>query len=189
MRIHPLMLTIAFAVASAGCTAAEAAEPSTRPQPATRPVPVAAIWFERGYPPPGYSGEMRKLIVGLWSDGTIVWSAAEDGSGKPYQSAKLDPAAVAKLIKDLDEIQFFTDEQVNHHRNRYPPDAGHTVLAAESGPDKQQRLALWRDPPADRFGEVWTAAKKRIEQLRPAEKGEPLEQLDESVFRLGRNVR
>jgi hypothetical protein len=174
MRIL-MVLLLASAIASAA-------------EPTTRPAPVAAIWFESGYPVPGKrDDETRKLIVGVWGDGTSVWSVAETGMGKPYKTARLDPAAVEKLVKDLDAIGFFGDEEVNHHRNRYPPDAGHTVMAAESG-EKKQRLALWRDPPKDRFGEVWTKARKLIEELRPAE-GKPVEELDQRVFQLGRNVR
>ena len=164
------------------CGFARAAEPTTRP------VPVAAIWHESGYPVPGQrQDEWRKLLIGLWSDGTVVWSAADAGAGKPYQTAKLEPAAVDKLLKDLDAIGFFDDAEVNRHRNRYPPDAGHTVIAAESG-EKKQRLALWRDPPKDRFGEVWTKARQRLESLRPAE-GRPLEELDQRIFHLARGVR
>ena len=157
-------------------------------EPATRPVPVAAIWLETGYPIPGQrEDEWRKLIIGIWSDGTIVWSAADAGSGKPYLTAKLDRADIEKLLKDLDAIGFFDDAEVNRHRNRYPPDAAHTVIAAESG-EKKQRLALWRDPPKDRFGEVWTEARKRLEALRPSE-GKAVETIDQGIFHLARGVR
>ena len=187
MRFIPLIGLLAV------CTTAWAAEPDVAPatKPATtRPVPVIAIWHEGGMPLPGTPHEdWRRLVIGIWSDGTIVWSGAGDGAGRPYQTTRLEPAAVEKLVRDLDELKFFTDAEVNHHRNRFPPDAGHLVIAAEAGPVKQQRLSLWRDPPADRFGEVWTAARKLIEQLKPEKQGEPVEQLDESVFRLGRNVR
>jgi hypothetical protein len=182
MRLLSLIVLLA---STANCAATE---PATRPA-TTRPVPVAAIWLEGGMPLPGAPrDEWRKLRIGLWSDGTIVWGAAANGIGKPYQSARLDPVVVEKLINDLDAAGFFDDPDVNHHRNRFPPDAGHTVIAAESG-GKAQRLALWRDPPADRFGEVWTAALRLIEQLKPAEEGAAVEKLDESVYQLGRKVR
>ena len=182
-----LMLLLASTLA---CAAEPTTGTTTRPVPApatTRPaVPVAGIWTETGMPIPGRrDDEPRKLIVGVWSDGTIVWSTA--GAGKPYRTARLEPAAVDKLVKDLDAIHFFDDAEVNHHRTRYPPDAGHTVMAAESG-DKRQRLALWRDPPKDRFGEVWTQARQRIEALKPAD-GKPLEaEIDPRVFQLAREL-
>lgn len=174
-----------------GC--ARAATPATRPQPTTeaqpttRPVPVAAVWTEMGMPLPGERKEFWQLTVGAWSDGTIVWSAADDRSGKPYLTAKVPPERIEKLVHDLDEIGFFSDAEVNHHRNRYPPDAAHTVIAAEAG-ERRQKLALWRDPPKDRFGEVWKTAKVLVEALRQ-EDGKPLDDVDRAVFGLGRGVR
>ena len=108
----------------AGC--AHAAEPTTRPhpstraEPTTRPAPVAAVWEEMGMPLPGERQEFWQLVVGVWSDGTVAWSADDDGAGQPYRVAKVGPQRVEKLIQDLDEIGFFSDEEVNHHRHDAP---------------------------------------------------------------------
>lgn len=138
-------------------------------------------------PLPGERQEFWQLVVGVWSDGTVAWSGDDDGAGRPYRVARVEPQRVDKLIRDLDEIGFFSDAEVNFHRNRFPPDAAHSVIAAESG-ERRQKLRLWRDPPKDRFGEVWKTAKILIEAMRQ-DKGEPVDEIDKRIFGLGQGVR
>lgn len=164
------------------------------PEPATQPAtsrPVAAVWYEISYPRPGET-LTRRLITGVWSDGTVVTSGDREHGGPPYTARKVDAASVKKLADDLDKMKFFSDEELNRHPNRYPPDASYTAVAAAVG-DKRQRLALWRAPTtqpadADHFMKQFIAARTLINQLGD-EKGEPVEKIDESVFSLGRKPR
>jgi hypothetical protein len=168
-----------------GSLTARAAEPAS--QPATQPTPVAAVWTEVGYPPPGVT-EYRRLIVGVWSDGTVVTSDNRQRGGKPYRSFKTDAKQVRHLLAGLSAIDFFTDDRLAKEPPR-PPDAGLTAVAATDG-ERSRRLALWRAPTtrpaeADHYLERFVEARKRIEQFAGGT-GEPVEKIDERVFRLGR---
>ena len=172
------MITYLLMVMAVATTTAPSSQPAV--------TPCAAVWFEMGYPPPGVT-EMQHLYVGVWSDGTIVWSA---GRKEPYMTAKVEPARVEKLLKDLDDMQFFDDAEVNRQRHHLPPDAGSTNVAAKSG-WKSQRLRSWQDPPNSdrpRFNAVFVEAEKLIRAIVP-EKGEEVQKIDERVYRLGRQPR
>ena len=166
---------------------------SAAPADAEKPTPVAAVTFIISYPRPGEELP-RRLITGVWSDGTVIASGNRETGGPPYRVRKVDPAQVKKLAADLDALQFFTDEELNKQPNRYPPDASYTAVAATFG-DKRQRLALWRAPTtqpadADRFVQLFIKARALINQLgESGEKGEPVETIDEKIFDVGRRPR
>src|SRR5207249_237536 len=96
---------------------------------------VAAVWFDVGYPPPGFTGDMQRLIVGVWGDGRIVWSDDRARGGKPYRTAHIDPVKVAKLLDDLDHAGLFDEPR----EANFGPDASITVIAADAG-GKRKRL-------------------------------------------------
>jgi hypothetical protein len=175
---------VALALLSA-CGVANAAEPE-------KPVPVAAVTFIVSYPRPDEKIP-RRLITGVWSDGTVVTSANRQTGGPPYTSRKVDPTEVKKLGADLDALKFYTDEELKKQPNRYPPDASYTAVAATFG-EKRQRLALWRAPTtqpadADRFVQVFIKARALINRLGEGEKGELVETIDEKIFAVGRKPR
>jgi len=156
-----------------------------------KPTPVAAVAHMTGYPPPG-SKLTDGLITGVWSDGTVVTSSNRETGGPPYTSRKVDPARLKKLAADLDALKFFTDAEINKQPSRYPPDASHTAVGAAFD-DKRQRLALWRAPTtqpadADRFVQVFIKAREFINKL-GAEQGEPVEEIDNAIFRVGQKPR
>src|SRR4029450_835761 len=85
MPMRHLFFLVAILLAGwIGCTHPKETPPATQAsnQPPLPTGPVAAIWYDVGYPPPGFTGEMNKLIVGVWGDGTIVWSDDRAGGGK-----------------------------------------------------------------------------------------------------------
>ena len=164
-----LLLTTLFALAETRVPASQIAA-----------IPVAAVWQE--FSPHPNQKEPRQLDIGVWSDGTIVWRENDK-----HLTAKVDQRGVDKLLKDLDEMKFFDDPEVNRQPSQYPPDASYFAVAADFG-DKHQRLASWRDPPesgGERFKKIFTASRKRIRAIVPAE-GKPIEKFDESVYRVGR---
>src|SRR5262249_36908689 len=146
MSMHkPIVAAIGLVTILLGCAPeAPAPAPTASSQPATLPAgPVAAIWFDVGYPPPGFTGEMQRLIVGVWSDGKIVWSDDHAEGGKPYRIAQIDPARAAKLIDDLHQVGLFDEK-----RDTYVgPDASYTVIAANDG-QHRKHLGSWHDPPS-----------------------------------------
>jgi hypothetical protein len=186
-----------FAAAAWGCASAATTQPASQPAPAADAAaqPVVSLHLEIGYPPPGVT-ELKQLIAGFWSDGTVVWTTNTDRThaGRPYRTAKIDPAEVEKLLKELDAIGVFDDPELTKPRPM-PVDAGQRVMAARLG-QKQQRISTWREPaaaagttqPADRFGQVWTQARKLIEQRVPKE-GEPIEKIDQRIFDIARAAR
>ena len=180
--MNPIRATV-LAFALSACAFAS-------PAPDDKPKPVAAVTFTISYPRPGETLPANRLITGVWSDGTVITSANRETGGAPYTSRKVDPAQVKKLAADLDAIEFFTDEELNKQPNRYPPDASYTAVAAAFA-DKRQRLALWRAPTtqpaeADRFVQIFIRARALIDKL-GEEKGEPVEKVDDEIFRVGRN--
>lgn len=166
------------------------AEPTTAPstQPATTqaaPVPIIAVSHQQTYPAVGAT-ETDRLGVGIWSDGTILWSTNEKGFGKPYQKSKVEPAQIEKIISDLAAGEFFTDDKEILKSNTYPPDAGIYVIAVQTE-QKTQRLVSWRNPPVGsnvKYKEIFTNAEKMIRAAVP-KNGEAAEEIDRRVFRMG----
>src|SRR5688500_11110363 len=79
-------------------------------------LPIAGVWQELS-PHPNQK-EPRQLDIGVWSDGTIVWRENDK-----HLTAKIDQREADKMLKDLDELKFFDDPEVNRQPSQYPPDA------------------------------------------------------------------
>ena len=177
------------------CLLATSAAPAATTRPASRPaasasLPVVSLYLDIGYPPPGVT-EYQQVIAGFWSDGTVVWTTntGRTHAGRPYRTAKIDPAEVDKLLKELDAIHFFDDPELAKSRP-VPVDASQRVMSARFG-EKQQRISTWREPttqPADRFEEIWSEARRLISARVPKD-GVAIEKLDERIFDIGRAAR
>ena len=178
--------------------------PSTRPAP---PSPVAAIWYDEISKGPPRTREAQRLIVGIWSDGSVVWSNDRESGGKPYLHAKIDPTRVDRLLNGLDAAGFFGKlRQVN-----FGPDSTYTVIAGVRGANRQW-LGSWHDPARDgpnvgvtehglevifpgqprptpspeyqHFLDVWAASRKLIEGAVPTD-GSPVDAPDSEIYLLG----
>ena len=209
MRIACVMIVL-LAAAVDHC---HAGSPATQAMPTTQATtgPVAAVWFEPSgmrILKPGEKIERHRLIVGVWGDGTVVWSDDRATGGAPYRTARVDPAVVADLEQSLAAAELF--EPINGVQ--FGPDASITVLAAEVG-GKRQWLGTWHEPPRDnpqividqrgiyaikagerppepspeyaRFRKVWSESRRLIESVVPKE-GQPASNVDERIFELGR---
>ena len=207
------VLAAVLAACHSAWGAMPASQPTTRATASTKPTtgPVAAVWYEPSgmrIPPPGEKFEPHRLIVGVWRDGTIVWSDDRATGGKPYRKGRVDAPVLARLEQSLTSAGLF--ERVRE--NNYGPDASTTVLAAEVG-DQRRRLATWHEParrnpllvidqrgiyaiqPGERtpepspeyahFLKVWSESRRLIESVVPTE-GEAVTTFDESIFKLGR---
>src|SRR5215204_5927051 len=99
-----LLALVAF-TAALGCADSSRAAPSpTSRQATTAPTtrPVAAVWYEQSgmrILAPGEKFEPHRLIVGVWGDGTVVWSDDRATGGAPYRTARVEPAVVAGLAR------------------------------------------------------------------------------------------
>ena len=193
-----------------GCSGSlAAASPTTAP--ATRP--VAAVWYQRSgmtILAPGEKFEPHSLVVGVWGDGTVVWSDDRRTGGKPYWIGRIAPELVGKLLTSLQTVGFFEPPKVSG----FGPDASITVIAAQTD-QKRQWMGSWHDPPTtrpravfsehgisavapgeprpkpsaeyQRFLEVWAESRRLIESVVPEKSGQPLQTpLDEQTFRAGR---
>ena len=194
---------------------AAAAAPASQPTTAPASPPVAAVWYEPSGTrvlAPGEPLEIHRLIVGIWSDGTVVWSDDRRTGGKPYWIGRIPAELVEKLAASLKTVGFFEPTKVSG----FGPDASITVIAAQVG-DQRQRMGSWHDPPTtrpravfsehgisavppgeprpkpsadyQRFVEVWAESRRLIESVVPERSGQPLDTLDEKIFRLGREPR
>ena len=154
-----------------------AAASSAGPAPTTRPGrarPVAGIWFVPSVfalPNERY----LRLIVGIWSDGEVVWSGNRETGDKPYRRARIDKARIERLFNDFDRARMFVERE----RGLPMPDAAFTIMAAQSG-SRRQWLGSWQETTS---GRVWSDARRLIEQVVPAT-GEPTEEFDQGIFRL-----
>lgn len=205
-RFYPAAVVL---MALSGCAHRSDVRPAT--QTAFPSGPVAAVWFDVGYPPAGFDGEMNRLIVGVWGDGRIIWSDDRARGGKPYRMGRVDPDRVRKLLADLQSAGLFQEpREVN-----FGPDASYTVVAAGSG-EQRKWLGSWHEPKPTNLGTVidqrgihhvnpgearpepspdythflgvWDRSRKLIEGMVPPS-GEPLETVDPAVFKLGRKPR
>jgi hypothetical protein len=210
-RAAVVLLTLLSAHALAAAAAAPASQPATAPSPA----PVAAVWYEPSgtrVVAPGEPLEIHRLIVGVWSDGTVVWSDNRRTGGKPYWTGRIPRELVEKLLASLTTVSFFEPSKISG----FGPDASITVIAAQAG-DRRQWMGSWHDPPTtrpraifsehgisaaapgeprpkpsadyQRFIEVWAESRRLIESVVPERSGQPIETVDEKVFRVGRKAR
>ena len=203
MNLRPALVTVLLA------SPVLAAEPAMQP---AKPVPVAAVWYEQSgmtIPRPGEKFEPHRLIVGVWSDGTVVWSDNRRKGGNPYWAGRIPPDLVARLLASLETVGFFDPSKISG----FGPDASITVIAAQAD-QKRQWMGSWHDPPTtrpravfsehgisavapgeprpkpsadyQRFLETWAESRRLIESVVPEKSGRPLETLDERVFKTGR---
>lgn len=139
--------------------------------------PAAAIWYD-SFEDMNDDELPTRLIVGIWSDGTIIWSSRRDVGGKPYSKAMIDPTRIDKLLRALESAGLFDKSLLG----KWAPDESHPVIAAEYlGQRKQLDVAT-------RFAEdvpVWGIAQRLIEEIIPA-RGVPADSFDKSVFAVGR---
>ena len=207
-RALVLLLTL---LPAPGFAAAPASQPATAPAPA----PVAGVWCQPSGTrvlAPGEPLEFHRLIVGIWGDGTVVWSDNRRTGGKPYWTGRIPRELVEKLLASLNTVGFFEPTKISG----FGPDASITVIAAQAG-DRRQWMGSWHDPPTtrpraifsehgisavapgeprpkpsadyQRFVEVWAESRRLIESVVPEKNGQPLETVDEKIFGVGRKPR
>lgn len=82
------------------------------------------------------------LIVGIWSDGVVVWSGNRVEGGAPYFSAKIDPHAVSTAFKRITNRGVF--DIPNLGRANWGPDSQFTAITFRDG-DKQLRMESWHE--------------------------------------------
>ena len=207
-RALVLLLTL---LPAPGFAAAPASQPATAPAPA----PVAGVWYQPSGTrvlAPGEPLEFHRLIVGIWSDGTVVWSDNRRTGGKPYWTGRVPRELVEKLLASLNMVGFFEPTKISG----FGPDASITVIAAQAG-DRRQWMGSWHDPPTTRpravfsehgisavapgeprskpsadyqhYVEVWAESRRLIESVVPEKNGRLLEAVDEKIFGVGRKPR
>jgi hypothetical protein len=202
-----------IAFATLGCCSERSTDSSAPPRAkfsTTQPVgvgPVAAIWYEdSGFPlPMTKPAEPHHLIVGIWSDGTVAWSADRRFGGSPYTRGQIAVDKVGIIVDRLDATGFFDlTRQVN-----FGPDSSYTVVAAHAR-GANQWVGSWHDPstpgiivtergrqsaaygPGDppsaaykHFLQVWADTRTAIESSIPPD-GVVTTSVDSSVYKLGR---
>src|SRR5687768_3151575 len=158
MRAVVVLLTL---LSAQGFAAAPASQPATVPASA----PVAAVWYEPSGTrvlAPGEPLEIHRLIVGVWSDGTVAWSDNRRTGGKPYWTGRIPRELVEKLLASLTTVGFFDPPKVSG----FGPDASITVIAAQAG-ERRQWMGSWHDPPTTRPRAVFS--EHGISAVAPAE--------------------
>ena len=210
MRSHAIMMLAGVLTACCSRAPVSAADiPATQPTTA----PVAAVWFEQPHARPAAAGdrrEPRRLIVGVWANGTVIWSDNRATGGAPYYIGRIPDATIAKLLASLDEVGLFDVSRDVW----FGPDASYTVIAAEAD-GKRKWLGSWHDPPTTRplrlidqrgisslapaeprpkpspeyarFLEVWAESRRLIESVVPEREGRPLNAIpNDAIFKTGR---
>ena len=207
-RVIVVLLTV---LSAQGFAAAPASQPAT----ALAVAPVAGVWYEPSgmrILAPGEPLEIHRLIVGVWSDGTVVWSDNRRTGGKPYWTGRIPRELVEKLVASLTTVGFFEPTKISG----FGPDATITVIAAQAG-ERRQWMGSWHDPPTtrprlivnehgisavepgeprpkpsadyQRFTEVWAESRRLIESVVPEKSGRPIETVDEKIYDVGRKPR
>jgi hypothetical protein len=84
-------------------------------------------------------GQPSKLILALWSDGRVAWSADDINGGPPLKCAKLKPAQLTALMRQLDAA---FDPAL---KRRYAgDDAATTTIALRRG-SAYEKLESWHE--------------------------------------------
>ena len=102
--------------------------PSARCRGVTEARDVFAVFSEDG----GLmASEAPLLILALWSDGTMVWSADQSRGGPPYRTGNVGPAAFSELAKYVLRNDALGDSRLR--RSWAPWDAPFTTILIRSG--------------------------------------------------------
>ncbi|MHB8903149.1 MAG: hypothetical protein ACYC6Y_30680 [Thermoguttaceae bacterium] len=102
--------------------------------------PVAAIYVEDHRSIDGPTGP--KVVVAVWRDGVVIWSANQQEGGSPYFTARLPSTTVGSVLRQLDAEGLFNDPV---RSDRYfGPDAGFTTLAICDG-SHRLRMSSWHE--------------------------------------------
>jgi len=205
MRSVVLLATFAFVIS--GCR-----DPSPNPSLPTVGATqtdgegaVAGIWWENSVPTP-VNPPAHQLIVGVWQDGTVIWSSDRQFGGPPYMRGHIPVSKVDALVERLNGTGFF---ELKRQAN-FGPDASYTVIAAQAAHGKHQWVGSWHEPSSpgvivtergiqssidaasespskeyQQFLKVWADARAAIENAIPAE-GATTRSVDETIYKLGR---
>jgi hypothetical protein len=85
-----------------------------------------------------------RLIIGVWADGTVIWSNDRQRGGKPYFRGNVVAARLQQLLTDLEAAGFF---EPNTRTSYYGPDSSYHVIEARIG-RKYQALESWHEGPS-----------------------------------------
>lgn len=83
----------------------------------------------------------RSLLLGLWEDGRLVWSADPVFGGAPYREAQLDPMRVDGVLRCFALLFDRWDGEV---LEQHPPGAEHVELICSVG-GQDRRMASWHE--------------------------------------------
>lgn len=100
----------------------------------TNPPTLAIYTTETGRSRPHFG---PKIVVALWNNGTVVWSASSFEGGPPYQQGRFPREKLDSLLQGLESKGAFTNTALN--RGWLGPDASFTTIAISDG---QRRLQL-----------------------------------------------
>ncbi len=78
-----------------------------------------------------------KLVVAVWTDGTIVWSENRIVGGAPHLLGKIEPTSCSKLLERLDRDGYFDNETLSHAQ--FGPDSEFTSVLIKN---KNQKLDM-----------------------------------------------
>jgi hypothetical protein len=152
------------------------AENSARPdRPVNKAECVFAIYVEDwSYAP--QNGP--RLILGLWSDGHIVWSRDQVHGGPPYRSGEIESSDLERLLADLDDEGVFDDTKLAW--SWVPVDSDFTTILARSlgregairsrheiEAEMRGRAALEETPEFRHFKSLWEKIRRAAESLIP----------------------
>ena len=101
-----------------------------------------------------------RLIIGIWGDGTIVWSEDKVQGGAPYYTAQLNPKDVAAVLNKIDNMGAF--EVPGLEVGHYGFDAIYTTILVRTN-GKQLWMASWHD--LGESGGNWVGTDHGLEVL------------------------
>jgi len=101
------------------------------------------------------SAGATRLLVGVWSDGLIIWSHNRHDGGPPYWSSSISPARFTSLMSELERDGVFKNKHLAGMY--YGPDSKFTVIVVKNGKHRLQ-MQSWHELYEDRLDAVATAA-------------------------------
>lgn len=84
------------------------------------------------------------VVVAVWTDGRIVWSAKRQDGGPPYEQGSIGPENARSMLDEIRSAFLMTTGRDSVDWSSFGPDSDYTVIALMDGPSRL-RLRSWHE--------------------------------------------
>lgn len=92
----------------------------------------------------GLSAPDPGVVVAVWTDGRMVWSAKLQDGGPPYEQGSIGPEKARSMLDEIRSAFLMTTGRDSVDFSSFGPDSDYTVIALMDGPSRL-RLRSWHE--------------------------------------------